>query len=48
MLTEGTCLAHYAKGKVNLVTTDAVTTGLGITLWQKQNDGNTKPIAYGS
>ena len=48
MLTEGTCLAHYAKGKDNLVTTDAVTTGLGITLWQKQNDGNTKPIAYGS
>ena len=34
--------------KDNIVTTDASTTGLGITLWQKQDDGNTKPIAYGS
>ena len=48
MLTEGPCLAHYAKEKDNIVTTDASTTGLGITLWQKQDDGNTKPIAYGS
>ena len=48
MLTEGPCLAHYAKDKDNIVTTDASTTGLGITLWQKQDDGNTKPIAYGS
>ena len=48
MLTEGPCLAHYAKGKDNIVTTDASTTGLGITLWQKQDDENTKPIAYGS
>ena len=48
MLTEGPCLAHYAKCKNNIVTTDASTTGLGITLWQKQDDGNTKPIAYGS
>ena len=31
-----------------IVTTDASTTGLGITLWQKQDDGNTKPISYGS
>ena len=30
------------------MTTDASTTGLGITLWQKQDDGSTKPIAYGS
>ena len=30
------------------MTTDASTTGLGIILWQKQDDGNTKPIAYGS
>ena len=44
MLTEGRCLAHYAKDNVNIVTTDASTTGLGITLWQKQDDGNTKPI----
>ena len=48
MLAEGPCLAHYAKQKDNIVTTDASTTGLGITLWQKQDDGNTKPIAYGS
>ena len=48
MLTEGPCLAHYEKEKDNIVTTDASTTGLGITLWQKQDDGNTKPIAYGS
>ena len=48
MLTEGPCLAHYAKDKDNMVTTDASTTGLGITLWQKQEDGKTKPIAYGS
>ena len=48
MLTEGPCLAHYAKDKDNMVTTDASKTGLGKTLWQKQDDGNIKPIAYGS
>ena len=48
MLTEGPCLAHYAKDKENIVTTDASTTGLGITLWEKQHDGNTKLIAFGS
>ena len=48
MLTEGPCLAHYAKDKDNIVTTDASTTGLGITIWQQQDNGNTKPIAYGS
>ena len=48
MLTEGPCLAHYTKEKDNIVTTDASTTGLGITLWQKQDVGNTEPIAYGS
>ena len=48
MLTEDPCLAHYAKDKDNKVTTDASTTGLGITIWQKQDNGNTKPIAYGS
>ena len=48
VLTEGPCLAHYAKDKINIGTTDANTTGLGITFWQKQDDGNTKPIAYGS
>ena len=49
ILTEGPCLAHYAKDKDNIVTTDASTTGLGITFWQKQDNGKTKkPIAYGS
>ena len=48
MLTEGPCLAHYAKDKDNIVTTDASTTGLAITIWQRKDDGNTKPIAYGS
>ena len=33
---------------VYIVTTDARTTGLGITLRQRQDDGNTKPVAYGS
>ena len=35
MLTEGPCLAHYAKDKDNIVTTNASTTGLRITIWQK-------------
>ena len=48
ILTEGSCLAHYAKDKENIVTTDASTSGLGITLWQEQDDGSTKPIAFGS
>ena len=48
MLTEGPCLAHYAKDKDNIVTTDASTTGLGFTVCQKQDNGNTKAIAYGS
>ena len=48
MLTEGPCLAHYANDRDNIVTTDASTTGLEITIWQKQDNGNTKPIAYGS
>ena len=48
MLTEGKRLTHYVKDKDNIVTTDASTTGLGITLWQKQDDGTTKPIAFGS
>ena len=38
MLTEEPCLAHYAKDRENIVTTDASKTGLDITLWQKQPD----------
>ena len=48
MLTEEPALAHYTKIKDNIVTTDASKTGLGITLWQKQADGELKPIAFGS
>ena len=48
MLTEEPCLAHYAKDRENIVTTDASKTGLGITLWQKQSDGEIKLIAFGS
>ena len=32
----------------NTVTTDASKTGLGTTLWQKQDDGNIKLTADGS
>ena len=31
-----------------MVTTDASKTGIGITLWQKQDNGEIKPIAFGS
>ena len=48
LLTEEPYLAHYAKDRDNIVTTDASKTGLGITLWQKQSDGEIKPIAFGS
>ena len=48
MLTEEPALKHYAKDKDNIVTIDASRTGLGITLWQKQADGELKPIAFGS
>ena len=48
MLTEKPCLAHYANDKCNMVTTDASKTGLGITLWQKQDNGEIKPITFGS
>ena len=36
MLTKEPCLAHYAKDRENIITTDARKTGLGITLRQKQ------------
>ena len=48
LLTEEPCLAHDAKDRDNIVTTDASKTGLGVTLWQKQSDGEIKPIAFGS
>ena len=48
MLTEKPCLAQYARDKDIMVTTDASNTGLGITFWQKQDDGKMKPIAFGT
>ena len=45
-LTECPCLASYVKDKDNKITTNSSTTGLGITLWQKQNDGKIEPTAY--
>ena len=48
MLTEEHCLAHYAKDRENIFTTDASETGLGLTSWQQQSDGEIKPLAFGS
>ena len=41
-------LAHYNPKSENILTTDASTKGLGATLWQKQKDGNLKPIGFAS
>ena len=48
MIAEEPGLAHYAKDRDKIVTTDASKTGLGIILWQRQADGELKPIAFGS
>ena len=48
LFAEEPCLAHYAKNRDDIVTTDASETRLGLTLWQKQSDGEVKPIALGS
>ena len=48
LLTEEPCVAHYAEDRDNIATTDASKTGLGITLWQKEPDGDIKPRAFGS
>ena len=48
MIAEEPDLAHYAKDRDKIVTTDASKTGLGIILWQRQADGELKPIAFGS
>ena len=40
--------AYYNGNKDNIVTTDASNTGLGIALWQQQNNGELKPIAFAS
>ena len=48
MLTKIACLEHNSKHKENMVSTDANTTGLGNTLWQKHDSGKRKSIAEGS
>ena len=48
MFTEEPSLAHYAKDKDNIVTTDAKKNGFRIKLWQKEVDGELKPIAFSS
>ena len=48
MFTEAPCLADYANNLRNIVTTNASTSVLGKTLWQKQGDRNTKLIAFSS
>ena len=47
-ITQIPCLAHYNADLPNVVTTDASLNGLGATLWQRQLDGNMKPIAFAS
>ena len=42
------CLAHKNGSKANIVTTDACNTGSGIALWQRQNNGEIKLIAFAS
>ena len=38
-------MAHFGRNQDNIVSTSARRTGLGITLWQK-NDGTIQPIAF--
>ena len=47
-LTSLPCLAQYNGNKENIVTTDACKTVLGIAVWQKQENGELKPIAFAS
>ena len=42
------CLAHYKVNNRSISTTDACTKRLGVTLWQRQKDGNLKPVGYAS
>ena len=47
-IAEIPCLAHYSSIRPNTITTDASTKGLGATLWQEQDIGDLKPIAFAS
>ena len=42
------CLAHYKVNNESILTTDACTKRLEVTLWQRQKDGNLKPVGYAS
>ena len=46
MLIEIPCVAHFARERDNIVTTDASGNGLGIILSQKQNDKAIRSIAF--
>ena len=46
MITDVSCLAHFARDQDNVVTTDAILSGLGITLWQRQDVNTNRPIAF--
>ena len=48
MTTEIPCLAHFVRDRDNLVTTDASRTGLGIILWQRENDNTIRRRAFTS
>ena len=47
-LTTQPCLTHYNGNKDNIVTTDPCNTGLGLAHWQRQNNGESKPITFAS
>ena len=47
-LTTQQCLEQYNGNKENIVTTDAINTCLEIALWQKQANGDLKPIVFAS
>ena len=46
-ITETPCLAHFDPKKDNFIITDACNTGLGATLWQKENE-TFRPVAFAS
>ena len=48
LITQLPYLAHHILKSENILTTDASTKGLGATVWQKQKDGNLKPIGFAS
>ena len=47
-ITETPCLTHYSSVRPNTITTDASTKGLGSTLWQEEDNGDLKPLAFAS